>query len=152
MCRELLKQINSLTFLVLEEETLDKLEEDLRDIVEDLKLQAPHDAGLIEESFSYVRFSPKQGIYRDPLPKCKIKKSALSGKVGIGAEKRQPAITLNIKGTHKKQPRIEEELAPEDGALYYSDFQPFVDLTRPDEVKEEKKLNSDLIKASPIKK
>ena len=41
MCRELLKQINSLTFLVLEEETLDKIEEDLRDIVEDLKLQAP---------------------------------------------------------------------------------------------------------------
>ena len=51
MCRELLKQINSLTFLVQEEETLDKLEEDLRDIVEDLKLQAPHDAGLIKESF-----------------------------------------------------------------------------------------------------
>ena len=47
-CRELLKQINSLTFLVLEEETLDKLEEDLRDIVEDLKLQAPNDAELIK--------------------------------------------------------------------------------------------------------
>ena len=30
MCRELLRQINSLTFLVLEEEILDKLEEDLR--------------------------------------------------------------------------------------------------------------------------
>ena len=73
MCRELLKQINSLTFLVQEEETLDKLEEDLRDIVEDLKLQTPHDAGLINESFSYVRSLPKQGIYRDPLPKHKIK-------------------------------------------------------------------------------
>ena len=124
MCRELLKQINSLTFLVLEEETLDKLEEDLRDVVEDLKLQAPHDAGLIKESFSYVRSSPKQGIYRDPLPKRKIKKSALSGRVGIGAEKRRTAIKLNIKDTPKKQPRTEEELAPEDGALYDSDFQP----------------------------
>ena len=49
--RESLKQINSLTFLILEEQTLGKLEEDLRDIVEDLKLQAPHDAGLIKESF-----------------------------------------------------------------------------------------------------
>ena len=48
MCRELPKQINSLTFLVLEEETLDKLEKDLRDIVEDLKLQAPNDAELIK--------------------------------------------------------------------------------------------------------
>ena len=38
VCRELLNQINSLTFLVLEEETLDKLEEDLKDITEDLKL------------------------------------------------------------------------------------------------------------------
>ena len=36
--------------------------------------------------------------------------------------------------------------------LYDSDFQPFIDLTRPDEQKEEKKLNSDLIKASLIKK
>ena len=59
---------------------------------------------------------------------------------------------MNIKDTPKKQPRNEEELAPEDGALYDSDFQPFIDLTRPDEEKEEKKLNSDLIKASPIKK
>ena len=31
-------------------------------------------------------------------------------------------------------------------------FQPFIDLTRPDEEKEKNKLNSDLIKASPIKK
>ena len=59
---------------------------------------------------------------------------------------------MNIKDTPKKQPRNEEELAPEDGALYDSDFQPFIDLTRPDEEKEEKKFNSDLIKASPIKK
>ena len=122
MCRELLKLINSLTFLVLEEETLDKLQEDLRDIMEDLKLQAPHEAGLIKESFSYVRSSPKQGIYRGPLPKPKIKKSALSGRVGIGAEKSRTSITLNIKDTPKRQPRTEEELAPEDGALYDSDF------------------------------
>ena len=108
MCRELLKQINFLTFLVLEEETLDKLEEDLRDNVEDLKLQALRDAGLIKESFSCVRFSPKQGIYRDPLPKRKIKKSALSGRVGIGAEKRRTAITLNIKGTQKNSPALKK--------------------------------------------
>ena len=56
---------------------------------------------------------------------------------------------MNIKDTPKKQPRIEEELAPEDGALYDSDFQPFIDLTRLHEEKEEKKSNSDLIKASP---
>ena len=88
---------------------------------------------MIKESFSYVRSSPKQGIYRNPLPpKHKIKKSSLSGRVRIGADKRQTAITLNIRDTPKKQPRI-EELAPKDEALYDSDFQLFIDLTRPDE-------------------
>ena len=91
-----------MTFLVLEEETLDKLEEDLTDIVKDLKLQAPHEARLFKESPSHVRSSPKKGIYRDPLPKPKVKISALSGRVGIGAEKKRAAITLNIKDTPKK--------------------------------------------------
>ena len=52
---ELHKQINLLTFSAQEKETSDKLEEDLRDISEDLKLLAPHEAGLIKESSSYVR-------------------------------------------------------------------------------------------------
>ena len=67
MSRELLKQVNSLTFLVQEEETLDKLEEDLIDIIEDLKLQALIEAGLIKECSCYIRTSQKKGIYRDPV-------------------------------------------------------------------------------------
>ena len=63
MCREWLKQINSLTFLVLEEGTLDKLKEDLRAAVEDLKVQVPHEAELIKESSSHVTYSLKKGIY-----------------------------------------------------------------------------------------
>ena len=55
----------------------------------------------------------------------------LSGRVGIGAENRQGADTLGIKETSRKQPFIEEKLAPEDGSLYESSFQPFIDLTRP---------------------
>ena len=62
LSRELLKQLNSLTFVVLEEETLDKTEEDLRDIVKDLKLQVPYEARLIKESSSYVRSLSKKGI------------------------------------------------------------------------------------------
>ena len=117
MCREVLTQINSLTFLVLEEETLDKLQEDLRDIVEDLKLHTSHETGLIKESSSYARSSPKKGIYQDPLTKTRMKNSALSERVGIGAEKRRASITLNIKNAPKKQPRTVEELAPEEGAF-----------------------------------
>ena len=97
-------------------------------------------------------FQNKEFIEILALPKRKVKKSALSGRVGIGAEKRRTTIALNIKDTPKKQPCIEEELASKDGALYDSDFQPFIDLKRPDEEKEEKKLNSDLIKESPIEK
>ena len=52
MCRKLVKQINVLAFFILEKETWDKLEKDLSDIVKDLKLQAPHEAGFIKESSS----------------------------------------------------------------------------------------------------
>ena len=103
MCREWLKQINSLTFLVLEEGTLDKLKEDLRAAVEDLKVQVPHEAELIKESSSYVTYSLKKGIYWDSFLKSKIKKSELSRGVEIGPEKRRTAITLNIKDTLKKK-------------------------------------------------
>ena len=54
MCRKLIKQINSLTFLVLEEETLDKLEEDLSNNVKDLKLQAPHETGFIKDQSRFI--------------------------------------------------------------------------------------------------
>ena len=46
---------------VLEKETWDKLEENVSDILEDAKLLAPNEAGLIKESSSYVTSS--QGIY-----------------------------------------------------------------------------------------
>ena len=73
MCRELLKQINSLTLAVLEEEILGKLKESLKDTVKDLKLQAPYEAGLIKESSSsYVRCWSKKVSYQDHLPKSKI--------------------------------------------------------------------------------
>ena len=47
-------------------------------------------------------------------------------------------VALNIKDTQKRIPRIEEELALEDRALYDSDFQPFIDITRPNGQKEGK--------------
>ena len=106
---------------------------------------------MIKESSSYVRSSPSKGIYRDLLRKPKTEMSALSGRVVIGEEKRQAAVTLSNKDTPKKKPRIEEKLAPEDGALYDLGFHSFNDLRRPHGQKEEKKLNLDLVKTSPIK-
>ena len=53
-CRELLKQVKSLTFLIQNNNVFDKLEEDLRDILEDLKLSAPSENGLVRETLSNV--------------------------------------------------------------------------------------------------
>ena len=69
---------------------------------------APYKAGLIKESSSYVRSS--QGIYRDILRKSKLKKLALSRKLGIGAEMKQAAVTLNIRGSPKR-PTVERSLS-----------------------------------------
>ena len=60
MCRELLKQIRSLTFLIQDNNVFDKLEENLRDILEDRKLSAPSENGLVKEILSSVRSSPKK--------------------------------------------------------------------------------------------
>ena len=63
--------------------------------------ETSHEAGLIKESSSHFRSVPKRGVYQDPLPKPKTKRSVLSGRVGIGAEKIQDRVTLDIKDTPK---------------------------------------------------
>ena len=50
MCRELLNQIRQLTLLIQDNNVFDKLKEDLRDILEDLKLCVPSENGLIRKN------------------------------------------------------------------------------------------------------
>ena len=89
----------------------------------DLKLQAPHEAGLIKESFCDVRSSPEQRIYRYPLPKPKIEKCIIWKSWNWSAEETNNNYTEYQRHTKKKQPHIiEEEFAPEDGALSDLDF------------------------------
>ena len=85
--------------------------EDLRDILEDLKLSAPSKNGLVKETLSIVRSSPKKGIFRDRLPKPRQKKSSLTERVGTGAEKSRYMQTIKVS-------EVEEEWAPEDGSAY----------------------------------
>ena len=119
MCRELLKQIRSLTFLIQDNNVFDKLEEDLRDILEDLKLNAPTENGLVKETLSSVRSSPKKGIFRDCLPKPRQKKSSLAGRAGIGTEKRRYIQTIEVsEDENSKKAKLVEEWAPEDGSAY----------------------------------
>ena len=81
---------------------------------------------MVKESSFYVRSSPYKGIYRDPSPKPKTNKSTLSGKVVIVAEKSLAVITLIVKGTPKKQPRIEEELSHEEEPYMVRIFNPLL--------------------------
>ena len=66
----------------------DKLDEDLRDNLEDLKLSAPSENGLVKEALSSVRsFPKKKRIFRERLPKPRQKKRSLIGRVRVGVEK-----------------------------------------------------------------
>ena len=52
--------------------------------LEDMKQHVPFEDGLTKESISNVRCSAIKGMYREPLPKPKPKKSVLTGQVDIG--------------------------------------------------------------------
>ena len=70
--------------------------------------------------------------------------------VGIAAEKRRAAITLNIKDT-KESPALKNNYHLKMESYMIQIFNPsWIDLTRADGQKEGRKLNSDLVKASPI--
>ena len=60
MCKELLKQIKSLSYLFHNNDIFDKFEEDLSEILEDLELSVPLDDSLIKEILLSVRSSPKK--------------------------------------------------------------------------------------------
>ena len=66
-CRELLKRIKSLTFLIQDNDVFDKLEKDLRDNLEDLKLSALSENGLVKEALSSVRSFPKKKEYLESV-------------------------------------------------------------------------------------
>lgn len=71
MCWELLTQIKALTFLVHDVEALEKLEDYLRDLLEDMKQHVPLEDGLTKESVSDVRRSPMKGTYWESFAKTK---------------------------------------------------------------------------------
>ena len=77
--------------------------------------------------------------------------SALSRRDENGVEKRRATITLIIRNT-PNSPLLKKNQHLKTMPIIDSDFQLFIDLTKPDVQKEGKKLNPDFVKASPIKK
>ena len=63
-CREIINKIKPLTFVVYNGEALEKLEEQLVDILESFGKSAPTDSGLILEPVKTVT----KNIYKDKRP------------------------------------------------------------------------------------
>ena len=82
-CREILNKVKSLTFVVYDGEALEKLEEQLLYIVESFGKSAPIDSGLILDPVKTVT----KNKYKDQISLRKSKKSYLTGRVGMAAEK-----------------------------------------------------------------
>ena len=118
-CREILNKIKSLTFVTYDGETLEKLEEQLLDIVESFGISAPTDSGLILEPVKTVTKSK----YKDQIPLRKSKKSHLSGRVGMATEKQRLSRTIDIQSKTEETLKISEEVASLHEALFLTSME-----------------------------
>ena len=89
-CRDILKQLTSLTYSVYDEEGLDNLQEQLSKCLDRFEQYVPHEDGLIQETDSKVHRKlakeeeMSQKFRKMPLRQSKVSK--FTGRVGIGAE------------------------------------------------------------------
>ena len=99
-CRELLNQIRNLSSVVYHNDALDHLHDELVKLTEALKF------GL--EKPSAVRNVSKSSKF-STLPKSKLKKSNLTGTVGISAERKRKARSITVINPKIKKTNIIEE-------------------------------------------
>ncbi|XP_065658459.1 uncharacterized protein LOC136082971 [Hydra vulgaris] len=99
ICRELLNQIKSLTYLIESQEVFDQLEERLQTALKDCEESTCKDHGLVveHEKKRYRAICQTNKIYFDMLPSTKKKKSNLSGRVGIANDARKAASKISIR-------------------------------------------------------
>ena len=92
ICRDLLKQLETMTYLVTDEEGFNDLENSLRASIQNLSEHVTSDHGIILE-----KPVPKRSkVAYTRLPKPKRKRSNLSGRVGIGAENKRKRQKLSV--------------------------------------------------------
>ena len=107
-CRELLNQIRNLSFVVYDNDVLDHLHDELVKLIETLKYHAPKDESLILEKPNVVR-NVSTSCKFSTLPKPKLKKSNLTGRVGISAERKRKARSITVIDPKIKKTNIIEE-------------------------------------------
>ena len=101
-CRELLNQIRNLSFVVYNNYALDNLHDELVKLIEPLKYYPPKDESLILEKPNVVRNVSKFSKF-STLPKPKLKKSNLTGRVGISAERNRKVRSITVIDPQNKE-------------------------------------------------
>ena len=114
-CREILNKIKSLTFVVYDGEALEKLEEQLLDIIDTFGKSAPTDSGLILEPVKMVT----KNKYKDPITLGKSKKYHLTGRVGMAVEKQRLSRAIHVQPETEETLKISEKVAPQNEDLFF---------------------------------
>ena len=119
--REILNKIKSLTFVIYNGQAFEKFEEQLLDIVESFDKSAPTDSGLILEPGKTVT----RNRYKYQIPSRVSKKSELTFRVGIAAEKQQLSRTTDVQPKTEETLKISEEVTPLHKVLFFDEHGSF---------------------------
>ena len=112
-----MNQIKSLTYLVDDVDTLDTLEDQIKVSLELLKNEAPKEDGVIVQPVK-VKRKVKESNIKDEIPKAKLVKSNLTGRVDVKAEQMKLSSNLTLPNLIKELVnQILEEVAPADNAM-----------------------------------
>ena len=115
--REILNKIKSLTFVIYNGEAFEKFERQLLDIVESFDKSAPTDSGLILEPGKTVA----RNRYKYQIPSRVSKKSELTFRAGIAAEKQQLSRTIDVQPKTEETLKISEEVTPLHKVLFFDE-------------------------------
>ena len=122
-CREILNQNKSLTCLVNDVDTLDALEDHIYVSMELFKNEAPKKEGVIVHPVK-VKRKVKVSNIKNKIPKAKLIKSNLTGRVDVKAEQMKLSSNLTLPNLIKEPVnQILEEVAPADNAMYDNPMQ-----------------------------
>ena len=131
-CRELLKEIKSLTYTTSDEEAMSDLYDTLNEAYSKLKLAAVDDNGLLLENSTDIQVIRKEklrvttsensskSIETQNTPLRKRKRSAYTGRTGAHADVMKKSAKLDIQNKVKPQPsnNVVEEPVLEDVELF----------------------------------
>ena len=108
-CREMLKQIKSMTYIVDHSTALEELRENLIEIRDNFANYAPTDHGLVIENLKAKQKFEKalKRTSYESIPMPRLKKSKLTGRVGVASEAKRLATSISIPRQASDAPEIQ---------------------------------------------